>query len=235
MWTICRRELTGALASGQAVGVLTGWLLLFALFSLGFDDMFDAGRASMRAPFAWAGLSLVLLVPALTMRTLAEERRSGHIELLATWPVTATQIVVGKWLSVVLTGALALTLTLSWPLALGQLGALDVGATLGGYIGLLGLVSALAAVGVCASAWSQHQLVAFLIALAIGGVGWATDWFLPSLPPALTSLVESLTLQHNTARLGRGVLEVRALTYFAGITVVALRTAVLALEQRRLS
>ncbi len=232
---IFRRELAGLFGSAHAAVVLVLFVLLVALFSLVFDDVLAGSVATMQGPFFWISATFLFLVPAVTMRLIAEERRSGSIEILATLPVTAGEIVLGKWLAAVALVAVALMLTFTWPLAIAAHGELDWGPVLGGYVGLLLLGSAFAAVGTATSALTDNQILAFLGALAISVVPFVTGSFLPVVPGDLVPLVQYLTFDYHFSNLARGVLDTRSLVFFAGVVLVGLRVATLALQVRRLA
>lgn len=231
---IARKELGSAFGRPTAYAVLALFVLLFSLLTLWFDDVLLGGVASLRRPFFWAGTCLLVGVPALTMRTLAEEQRTGSWMLLGTLPVSTLEVVVGKWLGAVALVAVALALTLPWPVALAWLGDPDPGPILGGYLGLLLGGAALAAVGVAASAASESQVVAFLVALGLGVVPWLVGNALPLVPAEHVSWVRWLTFDFHFENLARGVLDTRSVVVAATTTAVALRLAVHALELRRL-
>ena len=233
VFAIARQHVTRAFGQPLAWVVLALFLCWLALTTLWVDDVFAAGIASMRRPFFWMAAGLTVLAPALTMRSIAEPRRSGTLQLIGTWPVTSTQLVLGTWLGTNGVVAAALLLTISWPLALATAGPLDPGPVLAGYGALLLLGGATTAVGVATSAWSAHQVLAFLAGFTLLLLPWFLGLAIPSLP-AHWSWLDGLTPQHHLDQLTRGVLDSRSVVLVASVTVVALRAAVLALEQERL-
>lgn len=232
---IAVRELASAFGRPLAYAVLALYLALFSLLTLWFDDLFLGGVASLRRPFFWLGACLLFVVPATTMRLLAEERRSGTFAVLGSLPLGPTELVLGKWLGAVGLVAVALLLTLPWPMAVAWYGEPDPGPILGGYLGLLLGGAALAAIGVAASAVTESQVVAFLLALAVGLVPWLVGFALPLVPPGWVSLVEAFTFDHQFQNLARGVLDTRSVLFFGLVAAVALRVAVHALEHERLA
>lgn len=232
---IFRRELLSYFDSALAYIVIPVFLGLVGLFSLWFDDLFAAGLASMRGVFFWSALFLVLLVPAVTMRLFAEERRTGSLELLVTLPVSEGQVVLGKYLAAVALVAVALALTVSYPITLSQLGELDPGPVVGGYLGLLGLAAAYAAIGTAASSLTSNQIVAFLVAMALCLVPFVLGFFLHTVPPGLLPLAQYLSFDVHFSNLERGVVDSRDLVFYGGVVALFLHVAVYALEQRRLS
>jgi ABC-2 type transport system permease protein len=232
---IFRREMRGFFGHPLAYIALTVFLLMFAAFSLWFDDVLAAGVASMSGPFFWIAACFLFLVPAVRMRSIAEERRTGSLEMLATLPLTPTEVVVGKWLAAVALIAVALGLTATWPLALGHLGHLDAGPVFGGYLGLLLLGSAFAAIGIFASAVTENQVIAFLLAILVCVLPYALGFFLPLVPGNLVPFVQYLTFEYHFANLAKGVIDARSLVFYGSACLVGLRMAVLVLENRRLS
>jgi ABC-2 type transport system permease protein len=235
VYAIFRRELAGFFGHPLAYIVLTLFVLLLSVFTLWFDNLLATRVASMRGPFFWTAACFLFLVPAVTMRLVAEERRTGSLELLGTLPLTSTEIVVGKWLAAVALIAVGLGLTVSWPIALSMLGDLDWGPVIGGYVGLLLLGSAFAAIGTFTSALTENQVVAFLLSFAACLLPWAFGFFLSMVPGDLVPFVQYLTFEYHFTNLARGVLDSRSLIFYASVCVVGLRLAALVLEQRRLS
>lgn len=227
---IARRELGSAFGRPLAYAVLALYLALFAVLTLWFDDVLTGGVASVRGPLGWASALLALVVPAVTMRSFAEEAWP----VVGTLPVPPLAIVVGKWLAAIALLGIALALTLPWPIAIAILGDPDPAPMVTGYLGLWLAASALAAVGVAASAWSDSQVVAFLVTLGAGGVPWLLARALPLVGARVAPLVEAFTVEGQLASLARGVVDVRALALFAAVVVVGLRLAVHALDRRRL-
>lgn len=233
VFAVFAREMRGFFAHPIAYAALTVFLGLLAGFSLWFDDVLLAGAASMRRPFSWMAACLVVLVPAVTMRLLAEERRAGTLQLLLTLPITAAEVVVGKWLAATALVAIALALTCPWPAALWMLGPLDWGPVAAGYLGLLLAGGAFAAIGTAASALSESQVVAFLASCCACLAPWAAGWALPALPAP--DIVQYVTFTYHFSNLARGVIDTRSVVFFAAVAVCALRIAILALEHRRLA
>lgn len=231
---IARQQVSRAFGQPLAWVVLIGFVGWLALTTLWVDDVLAAGVPSMRRPFFWMAAAFTVLAPALTMRTLAAERQAGTLQILGTWPVTSAELVVGKWLGSTALLGMALGLTVSWPLGLGAVGSLDPGPVLAGYAGLLLFGGACTAVGTAASAWTRHQVLAFLVALSALALPWVVGVAFPSLPPAL-AWAEWLTPQHHLDQLIRGIVDTRTLAVLAAVVAVALRIGVLALERERLA
>lgn len=234
VFVLAHRELAAAFGRPLAAVVLAVWIGLLALLTLWLDDVLLAGVASVRRPTWWMALCLLFLVPATTMRALADDRRTGAWQVLGALPITPTEHVVGKWLAAVGLVALALVLTVPWPLAIAAYGPLDPGPVLSGYLGLLLFGASLAAVGIAASAATDSQVVAFLVALAAGVVPFLVGAALPLLPPAVVPLAAAITFDSHFQALSRGVIDTRSVVLAGAVTVVALRAAVQLVDRQRL-
>lgn len=213
-------------------------VICIVMLALGFffwKTFFLFGRASAREMFRWLGLILVLALPALTMGLLAEEKRTGTIELLITMPVTEAQVILGKFLGVLGLYAVLLALTLPYPLSVSTLGNLDWGPVWGGYIGLLLQGSAILAIGLMASSWTSNQLIALFVALTLSVFFWVLDKFLALLPTSAASALEWLSFDYHFQSLARGVVDLRDVFFFLSVTIFALAVAFRALESRRWS
>jgi len=232
---IAQREFASYFHSPLAYFVVPVFLGLVGIFSLYFQDIFATGIASMRVVFFWSAIFEVLLIPALTMRLFAEERRTGSIELLATLPVTEAQMVLGKYIAAMGLIGLSLLLTLTYPLTLSELTDLDIGPIIGGYLGLFLLASSFAAIGIAASAMTRNQVVAFLVALVFCMVPFAMGFALGRVPSDILPVVQYLAFDTHFKNLARGVIDSRDVVYYLSIVALFLHLAVFSLERRRLS
>jgi len=231
---VFRRELSSSFDSPLAYIVVPVFLGLVATFTLWFQDIFSQGVVSLRSFFFWSSLFFVILVPAITMRLFAEERRTGSLELLVTLPISETQVVLGKYLSALALLVVALLLTASYPVSMAMLGELDWGPVIGGYLGLLLLGAALCGVGVAASALTSNQVVAFLVSMVLCLLPFAMGFFLHKVPATLLPVVQYMTIDYHFNNLARGVLDTRDLFYFVSVGATGLAVAVLALRHGRL-
>lgn len=235
VFAIFRREFWSAFDAPLAYIAVSVFLVLVGGFSLFFQDLLAGGVASLRPVFFWSAVFYLLLIPAMTMRLFAEERRTGTLELLVTLPVTETEVVLGKYLAALALNVVALLLTATYPLTLATLGDLDLGAAFGGYLGLFLLGAAFTAIGTAASAFTGNQVVAFLVALLLGTIPFATGFALDQVPPGALPLVQYLSFDYHFNNLARGVLDTRNLVFYASVVLVFLQLAVFGLERRRLS
>ena len=213
-------------------------VICIVMLALGFffwNTFFLYGRASTREMFRWLSLILVFALPALTMGLLAEEKRTGTIELLITMPVTDAQVILGKFIGVFGLYAVILVLTLAYPISVSTLGNLDWGPVWGGYLGLLLQGSAVLAIGLMASSWTDNQLIALFVALTLSVFFWVLDKFLALLPTNAASALEWLSFDYHFQSMARGVVDLRDVLFFFSVTIFALALAFRALESRRWS
>ena len=242
MWSIYRREL-GTFFSGL-VGYLAiaTFLVLLGLLLFVFPDtsLLNYNFATLDQLFELAPWVFLILIPAITMRLLAEERQQRTLELLLTQPVTPTGIVLGKYLAAVTIATLAIAPTLLYFYTVYELGSprgnLDVGAVAGSYAGLVLLAAVFCAVGTLASALTQNQIVAFLAAAVLCFLlhfGFQLLSSLPSFVGSLDALVQQLGMEYHYRSISRGLVLVPDLVYFASLTAWLLYSTVLVLENRR--
>jgi ABC-2 type transport system permease protein len=213
-------------------------VICIVMLTLGFffwNTFFLYGRASAREMFRWLGLILVFALPALTMGLLAEEKRTGTIELLITMPVTEAQVILGKFLGVLGLYAVLLVLTLAYPISVSTLGNLDWGPVWSGYLGLFLQGAAVLAIGLMASSWTSNQLIALFVALTLSVFFWVLDKFLALLPTNAASALEWLSFDYHFQSMARGVVDLRDVLFFFSVTLFALALAFRALESRRWS
>jgi ABC-2 type transport system permease protein len=208
-------------------------LVLLVLGFLFWEPFFLYGRATGRELFDWLGVILALAMPALTMGLLAEEKRTGTIEILITMPVRDAEVILGKYLGVLgLFGVMAL-LTVPYVVSIASLGALDWGPINSGDVGLFLLAGAMAGIGRMASSWTANQLVAMCVALFIIGILATLDKLLVLLPAQAASVFELLAFDSHFDNLLRGVIDFGDVLYFVSVAGFSLALAFRALESRR--
>jgi gliding-associated putative ABC transporter substrate-binding component GldG len=234
---IARRELSVAFTSPLAYIVLGVFLLVCGIKFFFFPGVFFFGRASFRTFFDWMPAFLTVLSPALTMRMLAEEKKTGTLELLMTLPVKDHEIAIGKWLAgtaIIGIGLLFTTINavVIAPLAVsGQ--AFDWGPVVGGYVGTLLLASALVALGVLFSAQTKNQVIAFILAVVIGALNLMLAYAVIIFPPALGEPLQYLSASYHFESLGRGVIDWRDVLFFVSLTAGLLLITTQTLTQHR--
>jgi len=238
--TLARREILAYFGSPVAYIAIAVFLLLLGIafffripFLLPKEDFFEAREATLRPLFEWMVFLFTIILPAISMRLLAEERKLGTLELLLTLPLTETEVVLGKFLGALGFLGVAAALTLPYPLLVMALGSPDPGPLVGGYFGVLLVGAAYLALGLLTSAWTQSQITAFLTAIAL----CAALTFLDRLPeavglPALEA-ANMMSFHHHFQSIARGVLDTRDLVFFLSVVVGALALAGHSLESRK--
>jgi len=223
MIPIFKKEIRTFFGSLTGVMAIIVFLLLMGLLLFVFPDtsILAFGYATLDNFFSLAPFVLLLLIPAITMRSLADEFRQGTWEILATRPLSAANIVVGKYFGALLVAILALVPTLTYIITIKLLSVdhqIDGGAIAGSYIGLLSLVALFTAVGIFCSAVSSNAMVGFLLA-ALGCYllfsGFDAVSRIPVLAGGLDYYIQQLGADAHYRSLSRGVLQASDLAYFA--------------------
>jgi ABC-2 type transport system permease protein len=231
--TIAKREFRGYFNSPAAYIVICLFLLMMGFFF--WNPFFFVNRASVRGMYDLMGILLLPTAPALTMGLLAEEKRTGTIEILLTMPVKDTEVILGKYLAALGLLAVLLGLTLAYPISVSSLGHLDWGPVRAGYVAVLLQGGAMLALGVLASSWTDNQLIAFFTSGMICFTFWVVSRFLPFLPQGAASIVEWVSFDYHFQDLVRGVLDSRHILYFLTVIAFSLALAFRSLESRRWS
>jgi ABC-2 type transport system permease protein len=226
IWTVAKKELRGYFNSAVAVIFLAAFLLATLILFFSVEKFFARGLADLRLLFKWMPLVLIILASALAMRLWADERRAGTIEVLLTLPVPRWKLVTGKFVAGMLLIAIALGLTLGLPITISMMGNLDTGPVIGGYLGALLLAAAYLSIGMCVSAVTDNQIVAFIGTALICGAAYLYKLFDEGSIGAILRLFSTDTHFESVAR---GVLDLRDLAYYASITVTGLALNVLLL------
>ena len=236
---VMRRELRSYFVTPLAYVFIVIFLLLAGALTFYLGDFYERGLADLQPFFSFHPWLYLFLVPALSMRLWAEERKSGTLELLLTLPVTATQAMLGKFLAAWIFVALALALTFPFWLTVNYLGSPDNGVILAGYLGSLLMAGAYLAVGCCLSTLTRSQVVAFILTAAVcfvlllAGQPLVLDAVGGFLPPPLVDAVANLSLLHHFDAIARGVLDLRDIAYFILSIAAWLTAGVLLLDLRR--
>jgi ABC-2 type transport system permease protein len=241
MFAIFRKELNAffsSLIGYIAVGVFLLVMGVFLWVIPGFSIL-DYGYASLELYFEFAPIVLLVLIPAITMRSFAEENKEGTMELLVTKPLRDTDILMGKFLAALALVFFALLPTLLYYFSVWQLGApkgnIDHGATLGSYIGLFFLSAAFVALGMFASSLSNDQIVAFIFGLLLNVVFYLGFYYLSTLPVffgKLDDFIERLGFRFHYDAMSRGAIDSRDVIYFFTVIVLCLQGSRLMLEKR---
>ncbi len=237
VWIIAKKELGSFFDSLIAYILLALFLGFSGFFTWMFgNDIFLIGQATLRGFFNIAYWSLFFFIPALTMRLLAEERKQGTIEWLLTKAVTDRQVVWGKFLATLLLVAIALLFTLPYVITLANIGNLDQGEVICGYLGLMLISASYISIGLYASSITNNQIVAFLAALLIGLFFHIIFGVLSNnFQGIVGELFNILSLSTHFESISRGVLDTRDLIYFISLVAIGLLLAEVSLTKRNLS
>lgn len=237
VWIITRRELGSFFDSLIAYVMLLLFLGFSGLFTwLVGSDIFLVGQASLRSFFGIAYWTLFFFAPALTMRLLAEEKRSGTLELLLTKAVSDRQVVMGKFLSTLILVAIALALTLPYVITVANIGNLDNGGVICGYLGLFLMSAVYLSIGLFASSITTNQIVAFLIALFIGIFFHIIfDVLASTFHGFFGEVFHYLSLSVHFESISRGVMDTKDIIYFLSLIFMGLFFAEISLSRRNIA
>ncbi len=228
---IFRRELRSYFNSPVAYVVIIVFLSIIGWFFT--SNLFLMNVATLRIVFELVPLVFLFFVPAITMRLLAEEMKSGTLELLTTKPVRDIEIVLGKFFAAWTLLAAALAPTLIYAISVGLLGSLDLGPVFTGYIGLLLMGGVYIAIGLFASSLTENQIVAFIISFLIILTLFLLDKVLIYVPEAFASTMEFLAIDYHFSNIARGVIDSRNVIYFGSLLGFSLYLATVSLERRK--
>jgi ABC-2 type transport system permease protein len=224
MWPVCKKELR------QFFSSLTGYIaIIFFLLLAGMilfvlpDNILDFGYATLDRFFQTAPWILLVLIPAITMRSFSEEFKTGTFEILVTMPITEWQLLSGKYFAALIVVLIAILPTLIYPLSLQQLsstGGIDTGGTAGSYIGLILLSACFVAIGVCCSSLTSNAVVAFIISAFLCVVvygAFAAVSRIPAFEGGVDYYLEMLGIDSHYRSLSRGVVDTRDVIYFISV------------------
>jgi ABC-2 type transport system permease protein len=250
IWPIYKKEMRLYFTSPIAWVILTIFLFIagyffysiFAFFTLA--SMQSAMNPAMardlnvtdsvlRPLFSNISVILLLLMPLVTMRLFAEERRSGTIELLLTYPVRDGAVLIGKYLAGLTLYAIMLALTLFYPLLVAYFARVEWGPLGSGYLGLLLMGATFLAVGIFASSLTENQIVASIITFGVLLIFWVIGWSSDYLGGTWGRVLSHLSLIEHFDSFAKGVLDTRDVLYYFDFTIVALFLTLRSLEARR--
>ena len=237
IWIIAKRELRSFFDSLMAYVMIVLFLGFSGFFTWLFgSDVFFVNQASLQSFFGISFWTLFFFIPAVTMGLLADERKSGTLELLVTKPVSDWQIIAGKFLSAFLLICITLALTIPYYITVASIGKIDHGAVWMGYLGILFMSASYISIGLFASSITNNQIVALLTALFIGiffhlifGL-ISTDtggWF--------AGLLGYLSLSNHYESMARGVIDSKDVFYFLSIIFAGLIGTELVLSKRHVA
>jgi ABC-2 type transport system permease protein len=234
-----RRELQSYFATPVAYVFIVIFLVLMGAFTFYLGNFYERGQADLGPFFIFHPWLYLLLVPAITMRLWAEERKSGSIELLMTLPITPWQAVLGKYLAAWAFTGVALLLTFPIWITVNYLGDPDNGAIVAAYIGSFLMAGGFLAIGGCLSATTPNQVIAFVITVVVcfvflvSGFPMVLDFFTSWAPQILVDGIASLSFLTHFESISKGVIDLRDLIYFSFLILAFLYANTIVLRWRQ--
>lgn len=237
--SIAKREFGGYFSTPVAYVFIIVYLLLVNGLTFLITKFYDREQADLLAFFTWHPWVYLFLVPAITMRLWAEERRQGTIELLFTLPITLAESVLGKFLAAWAFAGIALALTFPIWITVNVLGKPDNGVILASYVGSFLMAGAYLAIGAFVSACTKNQVIAFVVSavlclvfVLIGLPGMASVSF---LPPVVVETVRSFSFLSHFESIQTGVIDLRDITYFLSLIAMCLVVNAIVLDMKKAS
>ncbi|MBK7171367.1 MAG: ABC transporter permease subunit [Gammaproteobacteria bacterium] len=236
---ITRRELGAYFATPLAYVFVLIFLMLSGAFTFYIGGFYERGQADLSAFFNFHPWLYLFLVPAISMRLWAEERKSGTIELLLTLPLTRMQAVLGKFLAAWLFTGLALALTFPLWITVNFLGRPDNGVIVSSYLGSWLMAGSFLAIGSCMSALTRNQVIAFILTVVVcflfvlSGFPLVLDAVSAWAPRVLVDGIASMSFLTHFNSIARGVIGLRDLLFFLSLGVVWLMATALVIEMKQ--
>lgn len=237
MKAIVLREIKSFFGSPIAYLVIAIFLLLNGFFLWVFDgdyNILNSGFADLSPFFTLSPWILIFLIPAVTMRSFSDEKKQGTLELLLTKPLSLWQIVSGKFLGAMLLIVIAIVPTFIYVYVISSLGMptgnIDLGSTMGSYLGLLFLIASYTAIGIFTSTLSENQIVAFILSMFLCFFFYFIFEGFATYLPALENFISGLGMENHFKSMSRGVLDTRDILYFVSVTFLFLSFTVYKLK-----
>lgn len=230
MWTIAKREIGSYFKSPIAYVLIGLFVLLISIF---FWPRLQASRGDFITILGDMGFFLIFIVPILTMRTLAEDRKNGTEVLLMTSPTSLYKIVVGKFIGAYTVFLVITGISLIYPLIIVIMGGVFTIQLTGGYIGFLLLGAAFIAIGILASAVTENQIIAAIISFVALIVMWVADTLATTVGGIVGVILEWISLISRYQVFTKGILGLAEVVYLLSFTIVILFLTVRIIERRR--
>jgi ABC-2 type transport system permease protein len=237
--TLFKRELTGYFSTPVAYVFIVIFLLLIGILTFNQANFYERGQADLNAFFTWHPWLYLFLIPAISMRLWAEERKTGTIELLMTLPVTMAQAVLSKFMAAWVFTGIALALTFPMWLTVNYLGDPDNGVILASYIGSFLMAGAYLAIGACISAITKNQVIAFVLSVMVcflfilAGFPTVLDFFSGWTPQVLLEAISSFSFLSHFNAITKGVIDARDLVFFLSLIVCFLFANAIVIELKK--
>ncbi|MDY6800132.1 MAG: gliding motility-associated ABC transporter permease subunit GldF [Bacteroidota bacterium] len=242
MFTLLKKEVNNFFSSLTGYIVIIVFLVINSLFIWVFpgnNNVLDGGYATLDSLFSIAPWVFLFLVPAVTMRMFADEKRSGTIELLLTRPLSDFQIIFAKYLAALILVLFSLLPTLIYFYSVYQLGnpvgSIDTGGTWGSYIGLFFLAAIYVAIGILSSSFTDNQIVAFIIGMLLCFIAYIGFDFISELSflKSFEALIINLGINEHYKSMSRGVIDSRDIVYFVSVIAFFLLITKTILQSRK--
>ncbi|HFE38798.1 MAG TPA: ABC transporter permease [Gammaproteobacteria bacterium] len=236
---VCKRELGSYFSTPVAYVFIVIFLMLSGVFTFYLGGFYERGQADLQSFFNYLPWLYLFLIPALSMRLWAEERKSGSIELLMTLPISIAQAVIGKFMAVWFFIGIALLLTFPLWLTVNYLGDPDNPVILSGYLGAFLMAGAYLAIGACISAFTRNQVIAFVLSVVVcfgfilSGFPMVLDFFKDWLPQILVNAVSSMSFLTHFNSIAKGVIDLRDIIYFVSFIVCWLMANVIVVDMKK--
>jgi ABC-2 type transport system permease protein len=249
-WAIFKKEMRLYFSSPIAYvvmaifGVVSGWFFynVFAFFALAsmqaaMNPMMardlSVAEGVLRPLFSNVSVVMLLMMPILTMRLFAEEKKSGTIELLLTYPVRDGEVLLGKYLAALGVFTAMLGLTLVYPLLVAWTARLEWGPLASGYLGLLLQGTAFIAVGILISSLTENQIVAAVATFGTLLIFWVVAWAADAAGPTLGRILQHISLTEHFDAFAKGVIDTKDVIYYLNLTILSLFLTLRSLESKR--
>jgi ABC-2 type transport system permease protein len=239
MWAVFKRELGGYFFTPVAYVFIIIFLLLTGVFTFQIGGFFERGQADLRPFFDFHPWLYLFLVPAVSMRLWAEERKQGTLELLMTLPIPLSAAVIGKFLAAWAVCGIALALTFPVWITVNYLGTPDNGVVLAAYIGSFLMAGGFLAIGSFVSSLTRNQVIAFVgtvvvcLAFLLAGFGPVTEYFSGWAPQAVVDAVAGFSFFTRFDAIGKGVIDLRDLLFFATLIGICLFATAVMVEAKK--
>jgi ABC-2 type transport system permease protein len=238
-YALIKRELRSYFSTPIALIFLTVFLVLCGFFTFKLGRFYEQGQADLRMFFVWHPWLYLFIVPAISMRLWAEERRSGTIELLLTLPVGLFEAMLSKFVAAWLFLGLALLLTTPIVFTANYLGDPDLGVIVAGYVGSFLMAGAYLAIGCCVSAMTSNQVISFVVATAVClvlillGFDPVVDMLSAVFPDGFVVQLVNLSFPYHFEAIQRGVVDLTDLVYFASLILFSLIAGVIIIDRKK--
>ena len=229
--TIYKKELKSYFNSPIAYIVIIVFLTIVGWFFV--NGFFGNNTTSMRPLFDFVPFVFLFFIPAITMRSFSEEKKQGTIELLLTKPVNDSELVIGKFLAALVLTLFTLLPTVIYLLVAVNLGEMDWGSIIGGYIGLILMAGVYIGIGIFASSLTENQVISFIVSFIVVFALFMMGKILTQISPGLVSAVEYVSTDYHFTNISRGVIDSRNIIYYFSMIFFTIFLTKVSIESRK--